>query len=84
MIGAAARGACAGTPAHVRAASGAFAGRGARTVVISSHNLLDLERLCTHVAFVVAGKVVCAAPLAELKSSGESLEDLYRRHVGQA
>lgn len=58
--------------------------RGERTVVISSHNLLDLERLCTHVAFVAAGKVVCAAPLAELKSGGESLEDLYRRHIGQA
>jgi len=52
-------------------------GKGNRTTVISSHNLLDLERLCTHVAFVDSGKVVRTGSLAELTAEGQSLEDLY-------
>ena len=35
-----------------------LAPRGRRTVVVSSHNLKDIERLCTHVAFVEQGRVV--------------------------
>ena len=35
-----------------------LAQRGRRTVVVSSHNLKDIERLCTHVAFVEQGRVV--------------------------
>ncbi len=31
---------------------------GKQTIVISSHNLHDLEELCTHVAFVESGRVV--------------------------
>lgn len=31
--------------------------RGKTTIVISSHQLDDIEKLCTHVAFVAAGKV---------------------------
>ena len=31
--------------------------RGRQTIVISSHNLEDIERLCTHVAFVEKGRV---------------------------
>ena len=34
-----------------------LAQRGRRTVVVSSHNLQDIERLCTHVAFVEKGRV---------------------------
>ena len=47
------------------------------TVVISSHNLADLERLCTHVAFVRDGKVVKTASLKDLTADGASLEDKY-------
>ena len=55
---------------------------GERTVVISSHDLSGLERICTHVAFVEAGRVVRFASLAELKADGESLEDAYlNRHA---
>ncbi|MBP3405331.1 MAG: hypothetical protein J6N18_04455, partial [Kiritimatiellae bacterium] len=32
--------------------------RGRRTVVVSSHNLEDVERLCTHVAVVGKGRLV--------------------------
>ena len=48
-----------------------------RTIVISSHNLLDLERLCTHVAFVEAGRVTRVGTVAELTSGGRTLEDCY-------
>lgn len=60
-----------------------ISGKGRRTVVISSHNLLDLERLCTHIAFIEAGKVVRVATMEELTSSGVTLEDSYlnRRRV---
>lgn len=47
------------------------------SVVISSHNLADLEKLCTHIAFVRDGKVEKVAPLKELTASGETLEDAY-------
>lgn len=62
-----------------------LAGAGSRTVVISSHNLLDLERLCTHVAFVDAGRVTCVGTVAELTADGRSLEDCYlgRREQGR-
>ncbi|MBR2939829.1 MAG: ABC transporter ATP-binding protein [Kiritimatiellae bacterium] len=47
------------------------------TVVVSSHNLADLERLCTHVTFVRDGKVVKTAALKDLTADGASLEDVY-------
>ena len=47
------------------------------TVVISSHNLADLERLSTHIAFVRDGKVVKTAALKDLTADGTSLEDKY-------
>lgn len=34
-----------------------IAHRGRMTIVVSSHNLKDIERLCTHVAFVEKGRV---------------------------
>lgn len=40
--------------------------RGKQTIVISSHNLDDIERLCTHVAFVEAGKVVRATTVSQV------------------
>jgi ABC-type multidrug transport system ATPase subunit len=44
--------------------------RGARTLVISSHNLLELEAICDHVIFVAAGRCVRAGPLAEITGRG--------------
>jgi ABC-type multidrug transport system ATPase subunit len=37
--------------------------RGRQTIVISSHNLHDIETLCTHVAFVEKGRVARTATL---------------------
>jgi ABC-2 type transport system ATP-binding protein len=42
------------------------AGKG-RTVVISSHNVAELERVASHVAFLEGGRLVLAAPLDELR-----------------
>ena len=54
-----------------------------RTILISSHNLLDLERLCTHVAFVEAGRVTRVGTIAELTADGRTLEECYlSRFVG--
>ena len=47
------------------------------TVVVSSHNLADLEKFCTHVTFVRDGKVVKTAALRDLTADGASLEDKY-------
>ena len=53
------------------------------TVVISSHNLADLEKFCTHVTFVRDGKVVKTAALKDLTADGASLEDKYLVQFGQ-
>ncbi len=40
--------------------------RGARTLVVSSHILSDLEATCDHVAFIEGGRVVRSGPTDEL------------------
>ncbi len=53
--------------------------RGRQTIVISSHQLEDIEKLCTHVAFVADGKVECVKTLASLTSdSGRVVYHLRR------
>jgi ABC-2 type transport system ATP-binding protein len=44
-----------------------------RTLVLCSHNLAEVERLCTRVA-VVKGRLLALAPLQELRRAGSSLE----------
>ena len=46
-------------------------------VVVSSHNLGDLERFCTHVAFVRDGRVAKTVRLADLAAAGTTLEAEY-------
>ena len=43
-----------------------LAQRGRRTVVVSSHNLEDVERLCTHVAVIGKGRLVRMDTLASI------------------
>ena len=40
--------------------------RGKQTIVVSSHNLHDIETLCTHVAFVEKGRVARTATLESI------------------
>lgn len=49
---------------------------GRRTIVISSHNLHDVEQLCTHVAFVEKGRITRMDTL-EAITGGRSLESVY-------
>lgn len=47
--------------------------RGKMTIVISSHQLADIEKLCTHVAFVASGKVERIEALDRITSASGRL-----------
>lgn len=53
--------------------------RGQRTLVISSHNLLELETICDHVVFIDKGCCVRSGSLAEVTQRGL----LMRYHLGE-
>jgi ABC-2 type transport system ATP-binding protein len=55
--------------------------RGA-TVFLTSHVLEVVERLCDRVAIINNGQIVTNGALADLRASGESLEDAFVRVVG--
>ncbi len=38
-----------------------------RTIVISSHQIAEVERIASHAAFIAQGRLLLAAPLDELK-----------------
>lgn len=44
--------------------------RGKRTLVVSSHNLLELEALCDHVVFIQRGRCTKSGSLAEVTEQG--------------
>jgi ABC-2 type transport system ATP-binding protein len=44
----------------------AQAGEG-RTILISSHQIADVERVATHAAFLAGGRLILAAPIDELR-----------------
>ena len=56
------------------------AGEG-RTVLICSHNIAEVERVASHVAFVRDGQLLLAGPIDSVKSrypeDSRSLEDIY-------
>ena len=59
--------------------------RGRETMVISSHDLADVERLCTHVAFVEAGRVVKMNTLRSLTAdSGRVVYELASEPSAEA
>jgi len=55
--------------------------RGA-TIFLTSHVLEVVERLCERVAIINEGRLVVDAPMAELRSGQETLEDIFVRVVG--
>jgi ABC-2 type transport system ATP-binding protein len=55
--------------------------RGA-TIFLTSHVLEVVERLCDRVAIINDGKIAVCRDMAELRASGESLEDAFVRIVG--
>lgn len=56
------------------------------TVLLSSHNMLEVEYLCNRVALVNKGKIVVEGEPKELKNrfSSENLEEVFAKVVGYA
>ena len=56
-----------------------------KTMLLSTHILPDIERLCDHVAILYAGRIICAGNIAALREARQqSLEDLYLSTIGAA
>lgn len=54
----------------LRRVIGAWAQGGApKTVIITTHNLAEVEQLCARVAILSRGRVIACAPLADLKAA---------------
>ena len=60
-----------------------LARRGKTTIVVSSHQLDDIERLCTHVAFVADGKVERMETLRALTSDTGRIAYALRTKPGE-
>ena len=56
------------------------------TVILSSHNMLEVEYLCNRVALVNKGKIMVEGEPKELKSryNSENLEEVFAKVVGYA
>jgi len=52
-----------------------------RTLLISSHVLTEVEKVCDHIIILHEGRVVVSGPLDALLLAGESLEDAFVRIV---
>jgi ABC-type multidrug transport system ATPase subunit len=66
-------------PAEVRALRGhltSLAGRGV-TVLLSSHQLAEVQQAATHAVVIDRGRLITASPLADLLAAGGSLEDAF-------
>ncbi|GAB3655750.1 ABC transporter ATP-binding protein [Zhihengliuella somnathii] len=66
--------------ANIRAILTDYAGRGG-TVIVSSHVMDLVQRMCSHVAVIAAGNVLAAGTVDEVRG-GSSLEDRFVELVG--
>jgi ABC-2 type transport system ATP-binding protein len=56
---------------------------GARTVVLSTHILPEVEAICRRVMIINRGRKVVDQPLEELKRDGASLEEVFARETAR-
>jgi len=71
---------------HVREIIKTYAKKHSGTVLLSSHNMLEVEYLCDRVALVNKGKIVVEGKSDELKKKYQSqnLEEVFAKVVGYA
>jgi ABC-2 type transport system ATP-binding protein len=53
------------------------------SVLVSSHTLSEVERICDQIAILNEGRVAVSGPLTTLVAPGETLEDAFVRAVGR-
>jgi ABC-2 type transport system ATP-binding protein len=51
------------------------------TLLLSSHILAEVERVCTHVAILRKGKLVCSSSLSDLLKEYGSIESAFQKKV---
>jgi len=69
---------------HVRGIIKQYVGKQGVTVLLSSHNMLEVEHLCNRVALVNKGKIVAEGSPTELKKKANvsNLEEVFAKVVG--
>ncbi len=71
---------------HVRQIIKSYVKQHGITVLLSSHNMLEVEFLCDHVALINKGKIVLEGKPADLKQqhSSQNLEEVFAKVIGYA
>ena len=71
---------------HIREIVKSYVKEHGVTVVLSSHNMLEVEYLCDRVALINKGKLVVEGEPKELKAKfrSENLEEVFAKVVGFA
>ncbi|MFC1788196.1 ABC transporter ATP-binding protein [Patescibacteria group bacterium] len=55
-----------------------------KTIILTSHYLEEIERLCSRVAIMHQGKIIADLTEAEFKKNGETLEETYLKLTEEA
>jgi ABC-2 type transport system ATP-binding protein len=71
---------------HIRKIIKNYVKQNGVTVLLSSHNMLEVEFLCDRVALVNKGKIVLEGKPADLKTQygSQNLEEVFAKVVGYA
>jgi len=71
---------------HVRGIIKRYVEEEGVTVLLSSHNMLEVEHLCDRVALINGGKIVAEGSPHDLKAAAEAanLEEVFAKVVGFA
>jgi ABC-2 type transport system ATP-binding protein len=71
---------------HIRRRIRRFVEESGATVIVSSHNMLEIEYLCDRVAFISGGRIIAEGRPDELKAEhrAQNLEDVFAKLVEAA